>query len=238
MPPSLTNLVEVYEHLENQMENFTFRAHAQKFLPRKVLQEVTQRTVIELIISKDREMALSSQETLRFINNVHQTACRLFATCIYCETPLSYLKYLLDGGLSDKDFPLDADKHPVWSPKHQRASVKCFLENQKRFNAVFFEPDSFQSLDDSCPIPIAFDEDVSSLLGRGAFGEVWKVRIHGDQHSFVCVRSLPENTCKDGCILTNLGRSQQRMVRHEGHSAREVYSAGEEFHQRHKKTEA
>ena len=223
MSPSLTNAIEVYEYLDKLMENFIFKAHAQQFLPTKALHGVIQRTVIERIISKDTTMDLSSQEAVRFIDNVHQTACKLFATCMYSEMPLSYLKYLLDGGLSDKDFPLIGDKHPIWSQNHARHSVNYFLDAQKRFNAVFFESDSFQNLDDSRPIPIAFDEEASNMLGKGAFGEVWKVRIHGDQHSFDCVCSLPEYTCKDSCILTSLGRNQQRMVRNEGHSAQEEF---------------
>jgi hypothetical protein len=239
MDLSLTNTTEVYNYLVKHMTSLTFRANAQHFLPGKALHEVTQRTVIEHIISKDKEMALSSHEAGRFINIVHQTACKLFATCMYCEMPPSYLKHLLDGGLSDDDFPLIADKHPVWSEKYSRPSVRHFLDNQKRFNAVFFEPDSFKDLDDSRPIPVDFDEEEPNLLGKGAFGEVWKVRIHRDQHSFDCVRSLSEYTCeKLCCILTSLGRSPRRSVRHEGHSAREVYGAGEEVQQRYQKFEA
>jgi len=196
MDLSLINPTKVYDYLKEHMESFTFRANAQLFLSGKALHEITQRTVIERIISEDKEMMLSSQEAVSFIGKVHQTACKLFATCMYSEMPPSYLKHLLDRGLSDDDFPLVDGKHPVWSEKFLRPSVRHFLENQKRFNAIFFEPDSFQSLDDSRPMPIAFDEEVASLLGRGAFGEVWKVRIHGDQHSFDCVCSVPEYTCE------------------------------------------
>ena len=40
------------------------------------------------------------------------------------------------------------------------------------------------------PKPIDYDENEDALLGKGAFGEVFKIGIHPDQRSFSSV-SLP-----------------------------------------------
>jgi hypothetical protein len=54
--------------------------------------------------------------------------------------------------------------------------------------------DSIQTLGDLRPdgftIPIDYEETDVNYKGKGAFGTVWKVRIHGDHHNFACVRSL------------------------------------------------
>lgn len=176
------NADSLWNFIERHTKKFNFRAHEQRFLPKRAFETITQENVIKQIIFQDR--SLSPQEKDDFVTEVHQKGPKLFVTCIYCELPMSCLKHLLDDGLSDRDFPLTDDQCPGWSPRHQRLFTNCFLINQKRFNAPFFELDSFQKLDDSYPMPIDFDEDGSNLLGKGAFGEVWKVRIHKDHHSF------------------------------------------------------
>ncbi|KAF2797929.1 kinase-like protein [Melanomma pulvis-pyrius CBS 109.77] len=173
--------------IEESTERRKFRSCEQTFLPKRTFEAITQENVIKQIISKDpisEDPTLTPQEKDRFVTKVHQDGPRLFVTCIYSCMPMSWLKRLLESR-SDKDFPLTADQCPDWSTQDQRRRfMSCFLVNQKRFNAPFFELDSFQKLDDNYPMPIDFHEDGIYLLGKGAFGEVWKVRIHKDHHSF------------------------------------------------------
>lgn len=166
------------------MVTLSFKGQAQVFLPKSAFDTVTNKDVISRLISKDEDLYLNPQEEAELVTRVHQEGRKLFATCVYCDLPMTCLKALLDNGHTDAKVPLTLDDCP--RERHKRKFVTGFLVHQKRFNTPYFAHESSQSLDDRV-IPIWLDESRSNMRGKGAFGEVYPARIHRDHHSLSCV---------------------------------------------------
>ncbi|KAF1928584.1 kinase-like protein [Didymella exigua CBS 183.55] len=104
----------------------------------------------------------------------------MFATCIYAELSLTCVKALFDHGLNDYKFPFKEEDCPAHEEKGKFKSK--FLQNQKLFNPPYLRLNSTQIWNNLTAKPLQLDE--GKLLGRGAFGDVYKVWIHPDQRSF------------------------------------------------------
>jgi hypothetical protein len=161
MLPTLADAAEACEYLYENMETFVFRAYAQRFLPKQKLDEFTEKSNIERLILSDKDLPLDLAKKAEFAEQVFEKGPKLFATCIYSEMPMSYLKHLFDGGLSDQDIASAIDERYSWMPRCSRSSVNHFTDNRKLFNAACFKTDSFQTLDANRAMPVAFDEEGS-----------------------------------------------------------------------------
>ncbi|KAF1960380.1 kinase-like protein [Byssothecium circinans] len=185
----LNNKFDVYDHMEDHMVNYKFRNLPQEFLPEPQLKLVTGKATIKRIIMQDDSVLLNDHELTAFVDQVHSSARRLFAICVYCDSPMAFLKAMLDNGLKDTSLPL-GNRDDFGSLKQQRSLIQNFIAQQRRFNTAFFSENSMEKLDDrmsNCfSIPIDHEESAANWKGKGAFGEVWKVRIHPDQRSFSC----------------------------------------------------
>lgn len=189
MAPALDNKKEVRAFIKEHTVTYKFRGTPQRFLPISALDAVTQREVIRHVLEQDEKITLSDREHDELIERIYDKGRKLFATCVMCGK-MKYLKAMLDNGLTDADLPLNETKFGVLAKKGE--FVDNFMENQKRFNTIFFPKDDIQNLDDDnsdrFTIPIHFEEKDGNRKGRGAFGEVWMIKIHPDQRSFPCVR--------------------------------------------------
>ncbi|ORY12267.1 kinase-like domain-containing protein [Clohesyomyces aquaticus] len=171
-----------WQFIEDRTVTYNFRGHDQEFLPKDALEEVTARQNIEEAVLRDANLRLNPQERNKLIDTISTKAPKLFATCLYCNFPMKFLKGLLDTGRTDGSLPLAKGDCP--DPEYERGFKTTFWGNQKRFNAPFFPLDFHKSLAVGVPIPIQFDEEPENLKGKGAFGVVSKVRIHPSHHSF------------------------------------------------------
>lgn len=186
MFPAFRNSDEVYRFMRTHMVKYKFRGETLQFLPRLDLEKVTTKDVIRLVCEKDKELYLDDELREQFIDQVYKNGRILFATCLYGDLPMNYLKGLLDDNLTDGNFPLN-DGH--CSNMKLERNFDRILDNQRRFFIAYFDLDSMQSLDDITK-PINFDEDPQFLLGNGAFGDVWEIEIHHQHRSFLCVRNF------------------------------------------------
>lgn len=168
------------------MITYKFRGESQEFLPRCALDQITTWDVISLVAQEDKELYLKGKEMEEFVNQVYRKAPKLFATCVFDELSMNYLKGLLDDNLSDANFPLT--ESTCSEPKVKRR-LRRVMSNQKKFFVPYLSTNSMQNLDDITK-PIKFDEDEDFLLGTGAFGEVYEIEIHPDHRSFSCVSTL------------------------------------------------
>jgi hypothetical protein len=181
---------QVVEYMDRHMAKTIFRGEEQEFLPTPHFDAVTTKTVIRALVSKDDELYLGEDEE-SFIRQVLAEGRKIFATCIYADLSLSCVKALFDFGLNDTKFPFTEEACPAH--KNKRKFRLNFLENQKRFNPAYLRLNSTQRWSNLTAKPLKLDEGKHSLLGQGAFGNVYKVWIHPDQRSFSSVRQNAQN---------------------------------------------
>jgi hypothetical protein len=185
MSLDLEDLDRICLFLDESMVTYNFMGRSQTFLPRRALEIATQRCVIEAYLRRDQDLKLESLGFVAFLDRVYSYARKLFIICMYCDMGLPFLRSLINRHLSDKNLPLVPSDCP--SPKYQRGFNSGFLRIQNHFNAAVFEKNSHQVLDDTRPIPIELPGRVECLLRKGAFGDIYRIKIHKDQHSFSSV---------------------------------------------------
>lgn len=181
------------------------------FIPRKDVDEILRDSTIRELVKSDKSLSsLASQGTNdsypydeeTFIDDVTNGASRLLGLCIYEDLPLACLYHLMkpnregsSTGFRDVDLPLKEEDCPDQAHKVEFSKL---VERQGGFKAHVFErpgPEGTHTrprnytLTDDVVIPITFDEK-TDRLGYGGFGEVFKVYINPDHHSFGSV-SLP-----------------------------------------------
>jgi serine/threonine protein kinase len=188
MAVSLKDATEVFTFIVKHLKKVKFRGETQEYLPGAALRRATTKEVVRDVVSRESVLFLSDLERDSFIKKVHQEAPKIFAICIFGRLSMSDLKSLVDRGLTDINLPLQVSD----CPKNCDATTfeRSFIDYQKKFNPVFFGLSSYQSLEDDCPKPIELCEDSSNLIGKGAFGEVWRVRIDRDHRGFSSVSIL------------------------------------------------
>jgi hypothetical protein len=169
--------------IDDNWKKYNFKENPQQFLPRKALDEATTIPIIEEFVRRG-DLGLSPSEAVSFAHRVNSGAPKLFILCIYCDLGMKFLKGLIDKQLTDDNLPLSANDCPI--PKQQRHFNSAFLTNQKCFKVATFNMNSDQALNNTCTIPIEHTDNRKSLLGKGAFGEVYKIKIDKDYYSFVC----------------------------------------------------
>lgn len=185
---------QVMDYMDTHMEKTVFRGEEQNFLPTPHLDLVTTEAVIRTLVSNDDDLYLGEDEE-RFVRQVLAEGRKMFATCIYADLPLSCVKALFDFGLNDTKFPFKEEDCPAH--KNKRKFRLNFLENQKRFNPAYLRLNSAQKWNNLTAKPLQLDEGKHSLLGQGAFGDVFKVWIHPAQRSFSSVRHDFLDDCRE-----------------------------------------
>ncbi|KAF2692085.1 kinase-like protein [Lentithecium fluviatile CBS 122367] len=188
MDYALDNANSVLDFIDKHtVDDYQFRDRAQSFLPKSALDMVTQREVIQHILAQDENVILSNDEHDALVERIYTKARKLFAICVMCGKA-EYLKAMLDNGLTDNDLPLGKSK--FGSLTRKGGFPNCFIAMQSYIETIFFIKDEFKKLDDGnsggFSIPIHFDESKENMKGKGAFGEVWIIKIHPDQRSFSC----------------------------------------------------
>jgi hypothetical protein len=192
MSAALNNKNDVCKFMDDNMVDYSFRGQSQEFLPSSALDEVTRKEVVQRLVAQDKCVVLSNSEEVQLVDRIVESGRKLFAVCVHCDLDLQHLKVMLDNGITDERLPLC--KNDLGSLKDKRGFVQSFIRSQKLFNTIMFSTDSIQKLGDLQPdgftIPIDYEETEANYKGKGAFGTVWKVKIHGDHRNFACVRSL------------------------------------------------
>ncbi|KZM23618.1 uncharacterized protein EKO05_0007461 [Ascochyta rabiei] len=201
MDPKLENAAEVLDYMDEHMATTEFRGETQKFLPNPNFDIVTSERVIRNLVSKDRQLYIGELENEEFVHRVRREGRKMFATCIFGEFPLTCLKALFEDGLSDAKFPFEEKDCPGQIKK--RKFCGSFIGNQKLFNPAYLHTNSEQKWDGRVTKPIEYSESKSALLGQGAFGDVYEIRIHPSQRSF----SSGANKC---------GFFAMKVTQHEG----------------------
>lgn len=185
----MNNKDDVYDYMEGHMVLYNFRGQPQQFLPRSALEEVTRKEVVQKIVAQDKDTVLNNRQQTELVDRIVKVGRKLFAICVHCDATMQHLRAMLDNGITDKRLPLSKDD--FGSLKDKRAFVTTFISNQKHFNTKYLSVDSVQRFDDlqsdRFTIPIDYEEVEANYKGKGAFGMVWKVRIHRDHHSFIWV---------------------------------------------------
>lgn len=176
----------VDQFIVDRMVTYTFRGESREFLPRGALDQITTREVISLVAISDSSLLLNKKDRERFIDQVHQRAPKLFATCFFAPLSMSFLKGFLDHNISDANFPLKASHCTM---PHLVKSFRSVIDKQHKFFVPYLGMNFTQVLDNITK-PIHFDESEECLLGRGAFGNVYEVAIHKDHRSFSCVSTF------------------------------------------------
>ncbi|KAL5415622.1 hypothetical protein PMIN03_002583 [Paraphaeosphaeria minitans] len=188
MAKSMNNKDDVCDYMEAHTVTFNFRGQPQRFLPRSALEYATRKDVVQKIVAQDKETILNNREQAELVDRIVRAGRKLFAICVHCGVTMQHLKVMLDNGITDKRLPLSKDD--FGSLKEKRFFVANFIANQKQYNTISLSVDSIQRLDDlqsdRFTIPIEYEEIEANYKGKGAFGTVWKVRIHRDHRSFIC----------------------------------------------------
>jgi hypothetical protein len=188
MAVSLKDTKQVFTFIKKHLKKVKFRGETQEYLPGAALRRATTKDIIRDVMSRESVPFSSDLERDIFIDKVHQKAPRIFAICIFGRLPMSDLKSLVDNDLTDIKLPLQMRDCPGNCDADE--FERGFIDYQKKFHPVFFGLTSYQSLEDDCPKPIELCENPSNLIGKGAFGEVWRVWIDQNNRGFSSVSIL------------------------------------------------
>ena len=113
--------------------------------------------------------------------------CRkVLAICLYARLPPTFFYRLAHIPISDHDLPISEDNllHSLSTFKEeiQLKFVQRFCNTQWVFSPVRLEANqSHVHYPDSAIFPIIYDPE-RDILGRGLYGEVYKVRINPELH--------------------------------------------------------
>jgi hypothetical protein len=207
----LENHDDVLDYMDKHMANTMFRDEKQMFLPQANFDTVTAKAVIRNLVSRDSELHLGQHAQEEFVQDVFVKGRKMFATCVFSEMSLTCVQALFDDGLTDARFPFKEEECPGLRSK--RRFRTAFLINQSRFNSTYFTTDSEHQWDNRVAKPIDFDE--RSLLGSGAFGNVYEIWIHSGQRSFNSVRV---HCCYQSNYTDYLGLQRKGLVRDESNT--------------------
>lgn len=195
MAPRFQDTEQVMEYMDRYLTSTEFRGEIQKFLPRPNFDAVTAEDVIRILVKKDGDLDLEPAEKEEFVQKIVASGRKMFATCVYAEISLACVKALFECGLSDAKFPFK--KSDCTAQKYKRKFQKDYLEKQRLFNVAYLHLNSEQAWTGQTAKPLTWDEGGSALLGKGAFGNVFKIWIHPAQRSFssVSTRLTSSSNC-------------------------------------------
>lgn len=167
--------------IDKHMISVLFDGQVQTFLPGLALDRVATLETIRRILSKN--IKVESFEELRGIaSKIHSNGRKIFATWSYGPSPpLNRLVELY----SDNNFPFSRENPPF-------NDFIEFLERQHHFNVAFFQPGSFQRLDDRWTIPIDFDP--SCRISGTTMNGLYDIFIDPGQHSLPLVSHRAKHT--------------------------------------------
>lgn len=176
----------LYDRLKRNYRN-------QKYIPRQVLDNLFKPSTVRELIDQDESLKRLAQKLLtetgqlfdkeKFLTHVIADGIVYLALCIYTGLSLECL-YRLTEKYKDCTTLLQVSDCPDDISKPQ---FDHLVELQGGFQAHTFPNDSghpiHRQLDNSIVVPIKFDEKGDSI-GRGGFGEVFRVQIDPDHHRF------------------------------------------------------
>jgi hypothetical protein len=176
----------LYDRLKRNHRN-------QEYIPRQVLDNLFKLSTVRELIDKDKSLKKLAQKLLtetgqlfdkdKFIAHVIADGIVYLALCIYTGLPLECL-YRLTEKYKDCTTLLQVSDCPKGISKPQ---FDHLVELQGAFQAHTFPNNSghpiHRQLDNRIVVPIKFDEKGDSI-GRGRFGEVFRVQIEPDHHRF------------------------------------------------------
>jgi Protein kinase domain len=168
----------------------------EKYIPRRDLEQIYSESTIKNLIDADQSLArlsLTADQRAEFLEKININATRLLAICIHIDMPLACLYHLLEKDYKDEDLPLSRKKHHCPGREYE-VKFESFMKWQGAFVAHIFVNDEggpkHISLPDDVILPIIYDKERPSL-GKGGFGEVYKIYIHSDHHYFSSYRNAP-----------------------------------------------
>lgn len=224
MAQNLSNADGVRDYIEDEkMVTYNFMSHPQQFYSREHFDVITDPHVIHNVVAKELGLILNNREQASLITKISKSGRKLFAICVCTEIPLDFLKAMLDNGLTDERLPLT--KSQLDSLRQKTLYVKSFLGNQKQFNTISFTEDSHYCLDERFSDGFSIPIHRESVIGEGAFGQVWEVLIHHDYHDFSCVCLI---FFGDSKAPTNYQKGEDQTICNENH-ARETRTPREKL---------
>lgn len=156
-----------------------------KFLPRKDLDQIFSESTIKELIHEDKSLnGLTPSGKQNLLDNIIADASRLLGVCICVDMPLACLYHMMDAGFKDTSLPLT---DPRCAKEEYINKFEDLQLWQGSFIAHEFHDDhgmpKHRQLKDEVVVPLFFDKD-NDRIGEGGFGEVYKVKIDADHHSF------------------------------------------------------
>lgn len=167
-----------------------------KYIPHRDLDQIYSESTIKKLIDTDQsldKLSLTADERAEFLDNISLNATRLLAICIHIDMPLACLYHLVKKDYKDEDLPLSRKKQHCPCTEYE-VKFESFMKWQAAFVAHIFVNDEggpkHKLLPDDVVLPITYDKN-RPYLGKGGFGEVYKIYIHSDHHYFSSYRDAP-----------------------------------------------
>ncbi|KAL6707156.1 hypothetical protein ACN47E_004703 [Coniothyrium glycines] len=178
----------IRDFVEERTETMHFRGEEQNFLPKVDFETITTLAVIRLAVFDDSKLAMVKNEESRekFAKVVHEKARVLFTMCVVglqSSFPMLVLNGLMNEGLTDASLPLNRNSLASCTNKELTKEFKQIYDKQKLFRTAYFALNSYQNLD-GVTKPVKLEEGLSNILGKGAFGEVFRIEIHPQHRQF------------------------------------------------------
>ena len=173
-----------------------------KFIPRKAIDTILDESAVNELINEDDSF---SDDLLThggrhwgrradFAQHVFAFCIPILALFVYTKMSMKCLYFFVDKiGIGDKKRPLtDRPLREDDCPDHvSKADFEDLLHVQSKFYAYTFHFDrnnrrrTHDNLDDDNTLPILRDGSPErSRLGRGSYGNVYRVRLHPEHHNF------------------------------------------------------
>lgn len=175
----------LYEAMHNALITSIFGGAERNFLPAEALQTFTSEEIIRWIIEISELRFLPEQQKNVIITTLHRTSRRVFAIWAYCNLSVDVLNVLIERSITDEKLPLNEDhvNELGLDISQKRKLTTQFITNQSKFLVVFFAPNEHKEWTLDWSIPIRYERE-KGICGKGAFSEVYVVRVHQGHHGF------------------------------------------------------
>ena len=181
--------------------HFRSNFRQQDFLPRKAIETIFDQRTVRDLIYEDKSLSdslfpqgpSSWARKSEFADHIFNHCIPLLALFIHAKMHLRCLYHLIINTEKQKEHPL-RDRPLVKEDcpdGERRADFNPLTTMQSKFYAhtFYFEHGkrrrTHDILDEAKVVPVMFNKsEDSSKLGKGAFGDVYKARIHAEHHNF------------------------------------------------------
>ena len=182
------------------------------FITHETLLRILPETLVEHIL----QFFQIENQMMRHMSFLSTTCVKVLAICLYARLPPAFFRHLVENSILDHKLPLGETELLRYSHGSQESLDVLLLERFRNSQWVFLPvrlalDRSLPHVEDSAVVPIQFDLE-KDIIGQGAFGTAYSVRIHPSTHNLDTVSDSMDRTKWVADILLANGKIRLEKI--------------------------